>query len=240
MTRYFYVAFFSLVISNTIYLSTRKCKDLLAIAEGSDRSLAIGRMKFRAEVAAAFSLMVFFGPYYLIGLDLDKIATMEQGTYWRDAENLIKKSMNPEYCSRPQYRVLSCENIQKEMTSLFFAISDGIGDKAYKEIDSIISDLNYIDFPHGSVEQNALNEAIVKLKVLDLRDWWLARIFAILPLFASLFASKAVSSKVAVARAEWSVREKEQQIKEQKVKAKEELDQKLLKEEAAHKEQLNF
>ena len=239
-TRYFYLAFFSLIILHTIYLSKRKRKDLLAITEGSERSLAISRMKFRAEVAAAFSLLAFFGPYYITGFELDKISTHEQQTHWTDANDLIKKSMTDEYCSTSPYRVTECKSVEKKMASLFHAIIDGIGDKAYKEIDSIIDDLNYVDLPKGSVERNILNKAMAKLSALDLRDWWMTRIFATIPLFASFFASMAVSSKVAVAWTEWSVRETELQTKEQKIKAQKESEHKRLKEEAAHKEQLNF
>ncbi|WP_300758062.1 hypothetical protein [Janthinobacterium sp.] len=240
MTRYFYVVFCLTVISNTIYLSKRKRKDLLAIAEGGVRSLAIARMKFYAEVAAAFSLMAFFGPYYLTGLEFDKIAIKEQDTYLLSANTIIQKNMTPEYCSKAIYRTAQCERVQNIMTSLFQAVYDGIGEKAYTEIDNIIRELDSFELQDGSLEQNTLNEAITKLKVLDLRDWWMTRIFAALPLFASLFASAAVSSKVAVAWVEWTVRKTEQQTKQQEIMVKEQLEHIRLMEEAARKEQLNF
>lgn len=238
-TRYFYVAFFLLIILNTIYLSKSKCKVLLAIEDGSKRSLAIASMKFRAEIAAAFSLLVFFGPYYLTGLELDKIEKGTQITLLVAANTLIEKTVTEEYCIKPDYRKKNCDELKKEVSSLFQSIADGIGEKSYSEIDDINRKIDNFNFPDGSVERNTLNDAITKLKILDLRDWWMTRIFATIPLFASFFASLAVSSKVAVAWAEWSGRKIEQQKKEKKIKAEEESQHKRLMEEAAHKEQLN-
>lgn len=233
------MAFFLLIILNTIYLSKSKCKELLAIEDASEKILAIASMKFRAEIAAAFSLFVFFGPYYLTGLELDKIAKGTQITLLVAANTLIEKTVTEEYCKEPDYRKKTCEELKKEMSSLFQSVTDGIGEKTYSEIDDINRKINNFNFQNGSLERKTLNDAITKIKFLDLRDWWMTRIFATIPLFASFFASLAVSSKVAVAWAEWSARKIEQQKKEKKKKAEEELQHKRLIEEAAHKEQLN-
>lgn len=233
------MAFFLLIILNTIYLSKIKCKELLSITEDSDRSVAIARMKFRAELAAAFSLTVFFGTYYVTGLDLDKISKGNQITFLVAANTLIQNTLTDDYCTKLDYRNENCKELKRKVSSLFESIGDGIGEKANSEIDDIIRKINNFDFPDESVERSTLNTAITKLRILDLRDWWMTRIFATIPLFASFFASLAVSSKVAVAWAEWSGRKTEQQKKEKKKKAEEESKHKRLMEEAAHKEQLN-
>jgi len=232
--RYFYLTVCLFSVAATVIASYSKRKYLLEKIEGVERNLAIGKMKFFAEVAAAFSLMVFLGPYYLTGLELDKNSKQEQWEHFKVANKLIKNSMTAEYCSMFPYRTLQCDSVREKMKSLSKDIIFGVGESSYKIAEDIIRELENFEVPNGSMESTSLNEAKRKLNILDLRDSWATRILATLPLFASLFASMAVSSKVALAWVEWSTRKAEQK----KMKKKVHLENLRLKAEAARKEQL--
>lgn len=232
--RYFYVVACLLVVAGTIIHSFRKRDEVLA-KQGTERNVFVARMKFRAEVMAAFALIVFIGPYYQIGLSLDKLAGNERSHYLNAASAIFKEHLPPEYClSRPQLKK-SCDTITQEIAALYKNVMQDTGEEVTKNIDGIIVQIKLLDLPAASAKANALDEGVSKLKVIDLKDGLLTYAFSLLPLVILLFASLAVSSKVGVAWAEVRVRLREQLV--EKDEAEQEARRQKLEDEAGRAEQ---
>ncbi len=242
--RYFYVAVCLLVVMGTILHTYRKRDTVLAAQQGTERNVLVAGMKFRAEVMAAFALIVFIGPYYQIGLSLDKLARHERIHHLNLASAIFKEHLPPEYCLSRQQLKKSCVTITREIAALYDRVMLDTGGEVTGNIDAIVLQIKLLDLPAGSAKAVALEQGVSKLKVIDLQDGLLTYAFSLLPLLILLFASFAVSSKVAVAWAEARLRLGEQlaekaqaQAQAQAEKAAQEARRQALEQEARRAEQ---
>lgn len=153
-------------------------------------------MKLSAEIWAGCALLAFSGPFLNLGTSLDHGFSSDR---LGRLEQISKQSSALLECSSPPAKA-TCQGIRDDLKKLEGylaekseqAISETINEtKArLRRLQSLRADIPY---------RSKLDELIVELDELDRSDGLLVKILQPLPVVSLLFASFAVSSKIALA-----------------------------------------
>jgi uncharacterized membrane protein YqjE len=207
LNRAFWVGVFFLVMLAMVFLVYDKKRRILAVDGGLKRNLEIARLKLEAEKTAGFALIFAVGLFYQFGFEFDKTSIAAQALRWQSVNEQIQINMTDTFCSVVPNRKEKCQNIQKDVSSLFFSIYSKDGESTQKIAQRIIKIIrDELEIPQHSDQAKAFDSTLVVLQSMDVSEGILNMIAKCLPIMSVVLGCVAVSSKIAVARVDFDER----------------------------------
>lgn len=165
----------------------------------NERTKFASKLKLHSELWAASALITFAAPYFQIGLEMDRNARIPRIKIFNEARSILVSELTPNLCSRTEQLTQSCSIIHGELKKIITSITINDEKSINVSVNLAIFELENITNVMKLHQEQDIRKAIQFLRALDLSEELMSRLLKSLTLLTLIFATFAVSRKVALA-----------------------------------------